>query len=223
MLITGFIIKFLNDFKIKKNLKMANLMDLLQGQLSETLIDQLSNQLGGADRQKTEVASNLAMNTLMNALAKNASTPQGASSLLGALDKDHDGSVMDDLAGLISGTSQSKSADGMGILSHLLGGSNIFNVVEMISKGSGLNRNSSMSMLMKMAPMVLGMLGKQKRQTNMDQGGLMDFLSNSVQTQGKQNQASSLITKILDKDGDGSAMDEIAGMGMKVLGGLFKR
>ncbi len=202
---------------------MANLMSLLQGQLSETLIDQLSNQLGGADRQQTEVASNLAMNTLMNALAKNASTPQGASSLLSALDRDHDGSIMDDLAGLISGNSQSKSADGMGILSHLLGGSNIFNVVEMISKGSGLNRNSSMNMLMKMAPMVLGMLGKQKRQTNMDQNGLMDFLSQSVRNQGQQNQASSLITKILDRDGDGSAMDEIAGMGMKVLGGLFKR
>jgi len=201
---------------------MANLMSLLQGQLSETLIDQLSNSIGGADRQQTEVASNLAMNTLMNALAKNAATPEGASSLLGALDKDHDGSIMNDLAGLISGKSQSKSADGMGILSHLLGGSNIFNVVEMISKGSGLNRNSSMSMLMKMAPMVLGMLGKQKKQTNMDQGGLMDFLSQSVRNQGQKNQTSSLITRILDRDGDGSAMDEIAGMGMKVLGGLFK-
>ncbi len=200
---------------------MSNLMDLLQGQLSGGLLDQLSGVLGGADKQKTNVATNLAMNVLMSALSKNASTPQGASSLLSALDRDHDGSVLDDITGLLSGTSQNKAADGMGILSHLLGG-NIFNAVEAISKGSGLNRNSSMSLLMKVAPMVLGMLGKQKRQQQMDQGGLLDFLNGSVRQEQQRNQSSSLVTKILDRDGDGSALDEIAGMGMKMLGGFFK-
>ncbi len=203
---------------------MSDLMDLLQGQLSGGLLQQLSGMLGGEDEEKTNVATNLAMNVLMNAVSKNASTPQGLSGLMGALDNDHDGSLLDDVAGLLSGSNNSRAADGVGILSHLLGGGNIFNVVEMISKGSGMNRNNSMNLLIKLAPLVLGMLGRQKKQQNMDQGGLMDFLTRSVTQQNqRQQQPASLMTKILDRDGDGSAIDEIAGMGMKVLGGFFKR
>ena len=52
----------------------ANLMDILQGSLSEGMIDQLSQQLGGADKKQTAVAASGIMNTLMGALAKNASS-----------------------------------------------------------------------------------------------------------------------------------------------------
>ena len=33
---------------------MTNLIDLLQGQLSDGLLDQLSNQLGGTDKEQTQ-------------------------------------------------------------------------------------------------------------------------------------------------------------------------
>lgn len=32
-----------------------------------------------------------------------------------------------------------------------------------------------------------------------------------------------LLTQILDQDGDGSATDDILNMGMKMLGGFFKK
>jgi len=201
---------------------MANLMDLLQGQLQNGLLDQLTGQLSGASKEQTESASNLALSTLLGALTKNASQPQGLEGLYGALNN-HDGSILNNIGGLLNGTAQGKSADGMGILSHLLGGSNIFNIVEMISKGSGMNRNNSMNLLMKLAPVALGMLGKQKKQEQMQPNNLLDFLNNSESEVKKQMPQQSLIMKMLDRDGDGSAMDEIAGMGMKVLGGLFKR
>ena len=73
---------------------MANLMDLLQGQLSEGLIDSLTSQTGGANRQQTGTAASLVMQTLMNAVAKNAQTPDGAAALSGALEKDHDGGIL---------------------------------------------------------------------------------------------------------------------------------
>ena len=77
---------------------MANsLMDLLQGQLSEGMIKQLSQQIGGADQQKTAAATSGIVTTLMGALARNAATPEGANSLSNALDRDHDGSVLDDM------------------------------------------------------------------------------------------------------------------------------
>lgn len=201
---------------------MANFMDLLQGQLGQGLLKQLSGQGAESNQDQTSAAANLALTTLMNALKKNASTPQGLESLNRALDKHHDGGILDNVMGALSGTSQNKAADGMGILSHLLGGSNIFNVVEMISKGSGTSRNNSMNMLMKLAPIVLGVLGKQKKQQQMQPSGLAAFLNQSVENNQKKMPQQNLITKILDRDGDGSAMDEIAGMGMKVLGNLFR-
>ncbi len=196
-------------------------MDLIQGQLQNGLLDQLSQQMGGATKEQTESGTSLALSTLLGALTKNASQPSGLEGLFGALDS-HDGGILDNIGALMGGTAQGKQADGMGILSHLLGGSNIFNVVEMISKGSGLNRNNSMSLLMKLAPIALGMLGKEKKQQQMQPQGLLDFLNTSQQEVMKKAPEQSLITKLLDRDGDGSAMDEIAGMGMKVLGNLFR-
>jgi len=201
---------------------MANFMDLLQGQLQNGLLDQLTGQLSGASKEQTQSATNLALSTILGALTKNAAEPQGLEGLFGALNN-HDGSILNNIGDLLSGSAQGKEADGVGILSHLLGGSNIFNVVEMISKGSGMNRNNSMNLLMKLAPVALGMLGKQKKEQQMQPKNLWDFLNNSQEEVKKQMPQQSLITKMLDRDGDGSAMDEIASMGMKVLGGLFKR
>ncbi len=196
-------------------------MDLLQGQLQSGMLDQLANQMGGASREQTQTGTNLALSTILGALTKNASQPNGLQGLFGALDN-HDGSILDNIGDLLGGQAQGKQADGMGILSHLLGGSNIFNVVEMISKGSGLNRNNSMSLLMKLAPVALGMLGKQKKQQQMQPNNLWDYLNNSQQDVRQRAPQQDLISKLLDRDGDGSAIDEIAGMGMKVLGNLFK-
>lgn len=204
---------------------MSNLMDLLQNQISTGLIDQLSKQIGGADQQKTAVAANGIMSTIMEGLAKNASTPEGASSLLGALDRDHDGSVLNDIMGLIGGGSQpaaqQKSNNGLGILRHVLG-NNSDNVMTNISKMSGLDLMSVANIATKIAPIAMGILGNQKKQNGLDAGGLVDFLSKSVQTQRASNPEGSIFAKLLDQDGDGSVVDDIAGMGMKLFGNFLK-
>ncbi len=199
-------------------------MDLLQGQLTEGVLEQLSRQFNNAPKEQTQTAASVAMSTLMNALAKNTRNPQSLEGLMGALSNDHDGSILDNIGDLLSGTQTSRAADGMGILGHLLGGNNLFNVIEMISKSSGLNRNNSMSMLMKVAPIVLGVLGRQKKQQNMNANTLASFLNQSVQSNAQQRaQSQGLIERILDQDGDGSAMDDIASMGMKMLGNMFRK
>jgi len=155
-------------------------------------------------------------------LNKNAAKPEGLQGLYGALEKTHDGGILNNIGDLLSGSASGKDADGMGILSHLLGGSNIFNVINMISKGSGMSRNNTMTLLMDLAPVALGMLGKEKKQQQMQPANLLDYLKTSNQEVQQKMPQQSLIEKMLDRDGDGSAMDEIAGMGMKVLGNLFR-
>ena len=203
-----------------------NLLDMLQGQLSEGMIDQLSSQLGGADKQQTAQAASGIMSTLVSALAKNASSNEGANSLANALDNDHDGSVLDNVMDLLGGGGQaqpSRATNGAGILKHVLGNKQ-GGAIDMISKMSGLDSGNTGNLMTMLAPMVMGMLGKQKKEQGLDVGGLASLLTGTV-TQQKQNSnpLMNMATSFLDQDGDGSIVDDVAGMGMKILGNLFKK
>lgn len=203
-------------------------MQLLQNQLSGGMIEQLSKQIGIEDTQQTEVAVNGIIGTLVNAMAKNASTPEGAMSLMGALTKSHDGSLLDNLFGMLGSGNDSNAMGGLGILSHVLGG-NISSVINMVSKVSGLDKNKTGSLLLTLAPVVMGALGKMRSQQQISQPqGVLDILMNGAKTANEkivQHQPSnqSIFSRILDQDGDGNVMDDIAGMGAKhLLKGLFK-
>ena len=202
-----------------------NLMDMLQGNLSEGIIDQLANQIGGADKQKTAVAAEGIMTTLMGALAKNASTPEGANSLFNALEKDHNGGILDDVMGLFTGNvkpEQQRAANGEGILNHLLGGKTS-GAVDMISNMSGLDASKTGNLMTMLAPILMGTLGKAKQQNGLDVGGIASLLTHSVSKQSGRNPTMNLVTKFLDSDGDGSIVDDVANIGSKFLGGLFGR
>lgn len=206
-----------------------DIMDLLQGQLTDGVMDQLTKQIGASDKQQTAAATAGIMNTLVGALAKNASNPEGAQSLNNALERDHDGSVLDDLMGMFSGGGQvqpqnSRAMNGTGILNHILGDRQ-GGAIEMISQISGLDSGKTGNLMTMLAPMLMGALGKTKRQQGLDVGGLANLLTGTVsqQRQSTQNPTMGLVTKFLDQDGDGSIADDVANIGMKLLGGLFGR
>ena len=203
-----------------------NLMDLLQGQLSEGLLDQLTSQLNGANREQTASAASGILSTLMGALAKNASTNTGAEALNNALEKDHDGSILDDLTGMLSGGATSRNPqlertmNGAGIIKHVLG-DKAGGAIDMISKMSGMEKNNTGSLMNILAPLVMGTLGKAKKQQGLDLTGLVSILSGTVSSQKERDPMMGLAAKFLDSDGDGSIVDDVANLGMKFLGGLF--
>ena len=204
---------------------MANLMDMLQGQLTPQLLGYLSKSIGGEDQEKTATAANGIFSVLLNAMTRNAGSADGIGGLLGALDRDHDGSILDDAVGLLSGMKapgNSNMLNSAGMLKHILGGKQ-GNVVSNISKVSGLDAMDVGSLMMKLAPVVMGVLGKQKKSSGLDASGLFDLLSGSTKQQVQQNPQASIFEKILDRDGDGSIMDDVASIGLKTLGGLFRR
>ena len=203
-----------------------DLTSLIQSQVSEGLIDQLSNQLGGVDKETTSAATSSILTTLLGAMARNASTPDGASALNNALENDHDGSILDDVMGMVTGQrsiDNERAVNGAGILNHVLGNRQ-GGAIDMISKMSGLDASKTGSLMTTLAPLVMGMLGKTKREQGLDQGGLTDLLTGFTKQQQGSNPTMSLITGFLDADGDGSIIDDVAGMlGKGLLGGLFKR
>ena len=77
-------------------------MEILQSQLGGALIPELSKQVNAPEDQ-TSAATNGILSTLIGALSKNASTPEGAASLNNALEQDHDGGILDNIMGLLGG------------------------------------------------------------------------------------------------------------------------
>jgi hypothetical protein len=137
----------------------------LKDQMSEQMMQQLSQHIG-AEPQQTAHAAQGVFASLLGGLANNAATPEGLSGLAGALDRDHDGSIMDDLLGMVTGAAQPQNpaaANGLGILGHILGG-NQQQVAQNVSQSSGLNMQQVMQLMPILAPMVMGMLGKLRNQ-----------------------------------------------------------
>jgi len=203
---------------------MTELFDLLKGNMTEAVIDQLGSQIGLNDRKKTTDAASGAFSILLDAMQRNATDEKGVSSLNNALEQDHDGSIFDDLMGYVSGESKQpqRTTNGAGILKHVLGGKQS-GVIDMLGKMTGLDKSAAGNLLIKMAPLVMGALGKQKKTQQLDNGGLLDMLTKTVEPQRKDRQFGGLLNSILDQDGDGDVKDDLLNIGFKALGGLFKR
>ena len=168
----------------------------------------------------------MAIPLLMGAMKRNAKSPEGAAGLMGALESKHDGSLLDNLGGFFEGgVSEDQKIDGLGILGHVLGGSQD-NVVGALSKKSGMDSNSVMQILQVAAPVILAYLGKEKRQKNVSSPSGIEGLLGGMLGGGRKQQkkSQSMIEMLLDGDGDGSVVDDIAGMvlsGGKKKGGLL--
>jgi hypothetical protein len=201
-----------------------DILELLKSQVDGNMLKQLSEQIG-SDESQTGAAVNGVFSALLNGVGQNIQQPEKASGLLEALDRDHDGSILNDLAGLMGGKAQVQNqatVNGSGILGHILGG-NTSKVAEMIGRMSGIDASQSGVLLEKLAPVLLGVLGKVKTENSGGGQGLLDLITKTTQTHNTQTQAGGIFQKLLDKDGDGQIMDDIIGMGAKsLLGGLFK-
>ena len=92
----------------------------------------------------------------------------------------------------------------------------------MLSNISGLNSNQSSGLLMKLAPIVLGMLGKQKKSSGLGNTDLAGMLAGAASTANRGNQNASLITSLLDRDGDGNLKGEATRFGFSLLKSFFR-
>jgi hypothetical protein len=192
------------------------LIDQVHQQLDDNAISQLSRQLG-VDPNTTRQAIPAALTALLGGLSQNSANPAGAQQLAGALSKDHDGGILDDLAGFFGDSQNPLQAQGAGILGHIFGNRQP-KVADRVGQASGLDSAKAMKLLMLLAPLVLGALGRAQRQKKLDSGGLSDILGTERRRVEQAQPADrGLLDVLLDRDGDGSIMDDIAGM----AGGYF--
>ena len=111
-----------------------------------------------------------ALPQLLGAMQQNASTEGGAASLAKALG-DHAGNA----GNVISNLKVNDLTDGSKILSHIFGG-NLSNVLNGISKQTGVASNAVSSILASIAPSLLALLGRGQQGSGIDASGLAGML-----------------------------------------------
>ncbi len=166
-----------------------NLMDLVKTAISSSgVADQIGSAVG-LEKSKTNSAIEAAIPVLLGGLMKKASTPSGASELSNIFKKqDAEPSILDNLGSLVSGGASSKLL-GMGssLLPMLLGSSQA-SIVSVLMKLLGIGDKGVLGLLGSLAPIVMGVVGKQAKSaggfdpgvlTNL-LGGQSNFLSSAL-------------------------------------------
>jgi hypothetical protein len=182
---------------------MDAITQLLKGQLGNELVEGLARKSGTTTEETNQVVQD-ALPALIQNLRQNAAQEDGAQQLWSALSNKHDGSVLDNISGFLN---QGDTQDGNGILGHVLG-SQRSGLENQLSLKTGVSSGKISTILAMLAPIVMGYLGKQSRQSQVQDGkGLGGLLGGLLSGSGGMG-------SMLDQNGDGK-------VDMKDLGGLM--
>lgn len=171
-------------------------------------LQQVSQQLGLDSSQATQAVGS-ALPLLLGAMGQNASEPQGAQSLLNALQRDHLGSGggggagggfdIGSILGAVMGDGGGNATNGAGILGHVFGGQTS-QAAEVLGQKTGLDSGRSSQLLAILAPIVMSFLAQRFAQSG-NAGQLSQALGQEAQQSG--GGIGSLLGGALDQDGDG--------------------
>ena len=172
---------------------MSNLLDEFMGSLGSQVTGQLSSNLG-IDNKTAGAIIPQVLPMILGGLKKQKDERGGADRVDHILNKYGSSSVLDDIGGLFSNKAQDPNPDPA--LGGLLGDAGL-QATNLFGKQFNLDSGTAAKIIPMLAPVVLGFLTKKR------DGGT----------------GSSGIASLLDQDGDGSVLDDVAGFLMSGLAG----
>lgn len=180
-----------------------NILDTIAGSRDNAAVHQLAAQFGLKPEQAASAVGALAP-ALAAGLQRNLSDADGGKGLLAALAGGRHQAYVEDPVTLAD---PATTADGNAILGHVLGSKDVSRqVAAQASQQTGIDPAVLKKMLPLVAALVMGALSKQS------QGG--------TATAGRQGGAglAGMLAPLLDRDRDGSVVDDVAGM----VGGMLR-
>ncbi|WP_294205664.1 DUF937 domain-containing protein [uncultured Chryseobacterium sp.] len=158
------------------------LIDLLTGNTGTQVADQAENKFG-INRNQVLALLAVAAPLIISYLRKKSEDNKEAEALNNALDKDHDGSILNDPSQL-----ETRQAEGGSILNHIFGNDKQ-NVENQLSQNTGISIDKIGPVLAMLAPVIMGYIGKEKQQNNVGSGGLGDLLGGILGNASNQAQS----------------------------------
>ncbi|MCM3901351.1 MAG: DUF937 domain-containing protein [Pyrinomonadaceae bacterium] len=191
---------------------MNAISQIITQQLAGSASQQIASRLGVSE-STANMAVQVAVPLILAALARNATQPEGAQALHQAVANDHDGSILDNLMGYLGNP---ESANGAGILGHVLGGQR--GAVESnLAQATGLDQGSAGSLMELVAPLVMGAVGRTQQQSGLDSSGLAQYLGEQQQQTAAPGMMG-MLGSLLDSNQDGNVTDDLA----RIAGNYFK-
>jgi hypothetical protein len=177
---------------------MGNFIDDFVGSLGGDVSKEVSSSLGIEQETVMQMLPAVAP-LILGGLKKQKDEQGGSDRVDHILNKYGSASVLDNLGDLFSSKAQDENPDPN--LGGLLGNSG-GEAANLISKQFNLDSGTAMKLIPMLAPVILGFLTKQR-----DEGGM----------------GSSGISSLLDQDGDGSVLDDVAGFFLQGMGGSSQK
>ena len=159
-----------------------NLIDLITGNAGNQVASQAENKFGISKNQIIALLAVAAPLVISYLRKKSQEDPNEAEALSNALDKDHDGSILDNPAQV-----ESRLQEGGSILDHIFGGQKA-QVENQLSQNTGISMDKIEPVLAMLAPLIMGYIGKEKQSSGVNSGGGLGDLLGGI-LGGAQNQA----------------------------------
>lgn len=171
-----------------------SLIDLITGNTGNEVADKAQSKFG---IEKNQIIALLAVAAplVISYLSKKAKeSPEEAEKLNTALDKDHDGSILNNPA-----QAADREEEGNSILGHIFGGDKA-EVESNLSQKTGISMSKIGPIMAMLAPIIMGYIGKEKKSNNVTSGGglgdLLGGILGNANTQA-QGQSTNPINDIL--------------------------
>jgi sporulation protein YlmC with PRC-barrel domain len=150
-----------------------NLVSAISRFLTPDLIGKLAS-ASGLDRGTTQSAVGAGVPAILSSLADLAAKPGGARQLADAIAEQPAG-MLSNLAQTLGSPSMSAER-GSSLLSSLLGGGVLNTLISTLSRFVGIGEGSTRTLMGLLAPVVLGVLGREQRAAGLETGGLARML-----------------------------------------------
>jgi hypothetical protein len=182
-----------------------NLLESILNANDGCAVSQLASQFGLNQEQAASAVQSL-IPALAGGLQRNI-RGGGLDDLLGALTKGQHQRYLDNPSGL---NSEAAREDGNGILGHILGSRDVSRqVAAQASTRTGISESVLKKMLPAVAALAMGAMSKQTTSTSASSAGLPGLAAGAGS--GGSAGLLGMLTPLLDRDGDGSVVDDILG------------
>lgn len=159
-----------------------SLIDLITGNTGNQVAEQAENKFGISKGQIIALLA-VAAPLIISYLKNKSQDANEAEALNNALDKDHDGSILNNPTSAVE-----REAEGGSILDHIFGGQKA-TVENQLSQNTGISMDKIGPILAMLAPVIMGYIGQQKQANGVNAGGLGDLLGGILGGAQQQAQA----------------------------------
>lgn len=180
-----------------------NLQNILGNLINGKFIDAISKKTGVNSETIRKIIS-IGLPILIGFLAKNATNKTEAQKIDKTVEEKHsNGGLFEDITNILIG--KQNNQDGVKIINHILGDNQT--AINKIADKTGESKTNIINVLSFIAPLVMASLGKAKTQNNLNSDGMAKMLEEQTDKSG--NPLIEYADKFLDKDNDGSFIDDI--------------